>query len=742
MNRSITPLPDADFTPDMGNYRPLQPFRYWCQKVLPLVYDDSLSYYELLCKVVDYLNKTMEDVETLHGDVTNLHKAYEELQKYVNNYFSTLDVQEEINNKLNQMASDGSLSTLIYGVIGNSAYPKFVSSTSEMVDTKAIYVLSSSGEIYYYSSTHFIPSGIMYGTGDGALSCYNHLISSETVESLGFTSFNECEKNKIYAYVGQPTEYVTGLPDFRYNGILVDFAYRQNNNTGRLQIFYNQYQSWFRTNWLNAWTPWLSNSPSSEIYITEDNYNNYSDIRNLQSNNCYAIAKTITSSDMVANLPIYGVSGVLYKVNMDSNEKSEFSGEIMLYCTSGKMYFSIHFGAYYGTWIDVNSVYPNTIGVNDNWYGYADYNDFGNGIYIIADTKKHLKNAPINGVLGTLVSVDNGVGGYQILYQSDNNTNVNMRTFIRYKWENTWGSWYSLGHNGYNLYGNSVIEELGLANDLNKYYQNGIYAISSTITEDYLKNLPMYGESGILIITSYSTIAKNGVLQMFCTNKNSVWFRIGYGTNTFNDWIGLTETGANYFINTCIEKPFNLTSDSKILAFGDSITAGYGVGANKVWVKLLADKVGCNLENQAVSGATFNEKNSNSIKAQYEKVTDWESITHVFIAGGVNDATTDVDIELFKTYVQNSINYIRERTQVPILFITPIEKNNTVKNIIHYSSVINSIGLANNCSIINGYDIPIPFRTTKYYTNLTSDGTHPNEIGQRVYARYVLNCII
>ena len=742
MNKSNTPLPPADFTPDMGEYRTLQPFRYWCQKVLPLVYDDSLSYYELLCKVVDYLNKTMEDVETLHGDVNNLHTAYEELQSYVNNYFSTLDVQEEINNKLNQMSSDGTLSTLIYGVIGNSAYPKFVSSTKEMTNKQAIYVLSTSGELYYYNGTQFIPSGIMYGAGNGALSCYNHLISSSTGETLNFTSFNDCEKNKIYAYVGQPTEYITGLPDFRYNGILVDFAFAQNSDTGRLQIFSNMYQSWFRINWLNAWTTWFSNSPSSEIYITKDNYINYSDIRNLPTNNCYAIAKSITSSDMVANLPTYGVTGVLYKVNMDSNEESDFSGEMMLYCTSGKMYFSQHFGNAYSTWVDVNSVYPYTIGVSNNWYGYTDYNEFGSGVYIIYDTNGYLKNSPIKGILGVLVSADNNAGGYQILYQNDTNTTANMRTFIRYKWAKTWGTWYSLGYNGYNLSGNNAIKSLGLPNDLNQYYQNGVYAISSTITEDYLKNLPTYGESGILVITTYSPIAKNGVLQMFCTNKNTVWFRIGYGTNTFNDWIGVTETGADYFINTCVEKPFNLTSKSKILAFGDSITAGYGVGSEKVWVKLLADKVGCQLENQAVSASTFNEKNSNSIKAQYEKVTNWETITHVFIAGGVNDASTGVDKELFKKYVQNTVNYIRARTQVPILFITPIERNNTVKDTIHYSSIINSVALANDCSVINGYDVPIPFRTTDYYTNLTSDGIHPNEIGQRVYARYVLNCIM
>lgn len=110
---SITPREPADFTPSRGNYTELKPFRFWCQKVLPLVYDDSLSYYELLCKVVNFLNKTMEDVETLEGDVTGLHTAYVELQTYVNEYFSTLDVQEEINNKLDELAESGALNELI-----------------------------------------------------------------------------------------------------------------------------------------------------------------------------------------------------------------------------------------------------------------------------------------------------------------------------------------------------------------------------------------------------------------------------------------------------------------------------------------------------------------------------------------------------------------------------------------------------------------------------------------------------
>jgi hypothetical protein len=166
--RSITPNDPANFTPELGNYKTLQPFRYWCQKVLPLVYDDSLSYYELLCKVVDYLNKTMEDVETLHGDVTNLHKAYVKLQSYVNNYFSTLDVQEEINKKLDEMAKDGTLGNIIMGKIANyhtwNVLDYGVKGDGITDDTNAIQEIFDTVpcgyNVYFPSGTYIITKGL------------------------------------------------------------------------------------------------------------------------------------------------------------------------------------------------------------------------------------------------------------------------------------------------------------------------------------------------------------------------------------------------------------------------------------------------------------------------------------------------------------------------------------------------------------------------------------------------------
>lgn len=49
----------------------IQQFRFWCQKVLPAVYDDSLSYYELLCKVIEKLNELISK-DNEQSEVINL----------------------------------------------------------------------------------------------------------------------------------------------------------------------------------------------------------------------------------------------------------------------------------------------------------------------------------------------------------------------------------------------------------------------------------------------------------------------------------------------------------------------------------------------------------------------------------------------------------------------------------------------------------------------------------------------
>ncbi len=106
----------VNFTPSMGSIKDMKPFKFWCQKVLPTVYDDSLSYYELLCKVVDYLNDNVDNINLLNDNVTNLYNAYVALQEYVNNYFDQ-NFPELVSDKLDEMAEDGTLTALIKAYI-------------------------------------------------------------------------------------------------------------------------------------------------------------------------------------------------------------------------------------------------------------------------------------------------------------------------------------------------------------------------------------------------------------------------------------------------------------------------------------------------------------------------------------------------------------------------------------------------------------------------------------------------
>ena len=66
--------------------KPLKHFRFWCQKVLPLVYDDSLSYYEVLCKVVTFINQIIDSENQIIENVEQLKAELEEVQEWINNF--------------------------------------------------------------------------------------------------------------------------------------------------------------------------------------------------------------------------------------------------------------------------------------------------------------------------------------------------------------------------------------------------------------------------------------------------------------------------------------------------------------------------------------------------------------------------------------------------------------------------------------------------------------------------------
>lgn len=96
----------------MDNCNELKHFKFWCQKILPLVYDDSLSYYEVLCKVVDYINKLIDDENSAIKQIAVLKKELEVVQKWIADFNTSF--AEEIIKKY--------LATMIFVEISDSGY--------------------------------------------------------------------------------------------------------------------------------------------------------------------------------------------------------------------------------------------------------------------------------------------------------------------------------------------------------------------------------------------------------------------------------------------------------------------------------------------------------------------------------------------------------------------------------------------------------------------------------------------
>lgn len=105
----------ANFDPILQKYDGIPYLRFWCQKVLPAVYDQSLSYYEVLCKLAAFLNKMLDELEKMQGNIDALHKAYKELQDWVNAEIARFeehmeqhfdDLTKELWNKFEQYKND------------------------------------------------------------------------------------------------------------------------------------------------------------------------------------------------------------------------------------------------------------------------------------------------------------------------------------------------------------------------------------------------------------------------------------------------------------------------------------------------------------------------------------------------------------------------------------------------------------------------------------------------------------
>lgn len=217
----------------------MSPFVTFCQKTIPLAFDESMSYMEALYALRKYIEEVAGAVNTNAEALETLQGLFQELTDYVNHYFDNLDVQEEINQKLDAMAENGTLTELIANYIDPIIYsfknevdneieqqnttinnqntaidelatrvnsvvssdPIPVTSTDDMTDTTKIYVLTTNGYWYYYDGDSWEQGGLFQSAQNSNLLDENVYLRDQMLGNV--SGNNLLNQNSAYLITGK-----------------------------------------------------------------------------------------------------------------------------------------------------------------------------------------------------------------------------------------------------------------------------------------------------------------------------------------------------------------------------------------------------------------------------------------------------------------------------------------------------------------------------------------------------------
>ena len=169
----------------MENVNKIKPsglFTNYIFKTIPLAFDESMSYYETLCGLLAYLKDTVIPAVDNNADaIIELQNLMTQLQDYIDHYFDNLDVQEEINNKLDEMADSGELTDIIAQYLGLAGMITF-NNVLEMKQAQNLVNGSKCKTLGFYT----------YNDGGGAFYKIRQVTNEDTIdESTLFALYDD-----------------------------------------------------------------------------------------------------------------------------------------------------------------------------------------------------------------------------------------------------------------------------------------------------------------------------------------------------------------------------------------------------------------------------------------------------------------------------------------------------------------------------------------------------------------------
>lgn len=169
-------------------------------------------------------NKVLKEWANMKKSFTNLNDYFNDLRDYVQNYFKNLDVQDEINKKLDQMSEDGTLNILLQ-MHARTLLPS--NDISGNTDTKNIQkMITEFGYVELFSGIYYINKPIKLKNGNAIIGSGNEntiiecssdfctLLENSSADKLILKNFRVNDKTGEHIglnFIGTTTAPYTGI---------------------------------------------------------------------------------------------------------------------------------------------------------------------------------------------------------------------------------------------------------------------------------------------------------------------------------------------------------------------------------------------------------------------------------------------------------------------------------------------------------------------------------------------------
>lgn len=282
----------------------------------------------------------LEQFQNFLARFSEIEEEWDKYKKYIDDYFDNLDVQEQIDNKINEMIEDGTFTDLLTPIIAEYNNPIFVESTSAMTDHGKTYVLTTNGHIYTWNdlSESFADTGLIYGNSN------NVLIYRGAVRS-GTNLINDILAPGIYTLA--TSDIAGGLPnDFTAaNAWLVVFY------SSALKHYMLTESSGVRNTWIGSGTVWNRLA----AYVETDNKINSLSNRTLQYRGAVPANTDFNNDTLLPGIYTLDASTITGGLPSDFNASNAWL--TVFYSGSLKYYMLSESSGLRTTWIRTGTVW-------------------------------------------------------------------------------------------------------------------------------------------------------------------------------------------------------------------------------------------------------------------------------------------------------------------------------------------------------------------------------------------------